>query len=52
MKRTKPITKKLFIRELELPATAAIGGGATTLAIGEEGSGGKVTTLAIGEEAK
>ncbi len=36
MKRTKEITKKrLFIKELELPAMAK-GGDVTTLAIGEE----------------
>jgi len=52
MSRTKPITKKLFIEELERPAYAW--GQATTLAVGEEGcKGGKfgVTTLAVGEEA-
>ncbi|MBI5095141.1 MAG: hypothetical protein HZB26_22235 [Candidatus Hydrogenedentes bacterium] len=55
MKRTKAVTKtKLFIEELERPASAASNGNVTTLAIGEESLfGGKkmVTTLAIGEEA-
>ncbi len=51
MKKTTPITRKrLFIEELERPATAT--SGATTLAIGEESAYGKITTLAIGEEAK
>ena len=51
MKRTDPISKpKLFIEELERPATAHAGQ-ATTLAIGEESGGGKVTSLSIGEEA-
>lgn len=51
MKRTKEVTKKLFIEELERPAYGIT---ATTLAIGEESSwgDGKLTTLAIGEEAK
>lgn len=52
MKRTDPISKpKLFIEELERPATA-YAGQPTTLAAGEEsGGGGKVTSLSIGEEA-
>ena len=55
MNHTEPVTKKLFIEELERPVPA---GEATTLAIGEEcgyGFGqlkkGEVTTLALGEEA-
>jgi hypothetical protein len=50
MKRTREISKKLFIQELERPAAAecAKGAEATTLAIGEEAC---ITTLAIGEEA-
>ncbi|HIJ66225.1 MAG TPA: hypothetical protein HPP77_09785 [Candidatus Hydrogenedentes bacterium] len=55
MKRTKPVSKKLFIQPLELPARAQIGD-VTTLAIGEEcakcgDDGGPITTLAIGEES-
>lgn len=51
MKRTKEISKKLFIEELERPVPAMTDkkGTATTLAIGEEADGG-VTTMAIGEE--
>jgi len=52
MKRTKKITRKadskLFIEELERPATAGV---VTTLAVGEECFKGGVTTLAVGEEA-
>jgi hypothetical protein len=53
MKRTKKITRTLYIKELEKPALAASGMEATTLAIGEEACGGFpwITTLAIGEEA-
>lgn len=53
MKRTTPLTRKLYIEELEKPAMAKIGGGVTTLAIGEEIGGGFpwFTTLVIGEEA-
>ena len=37
MKRAKEISRKrLFIKELERPAPAAIGNKVTTLAIGEE----------------
>jgi hypothetical protein len=52
VKRTKNLTKpKLFIRELERPATAEKGK-VTTLAIGEETWWkGEVTTMAFGEEA-
>jgi hypothetical protein len=52
MKRTKEISKKLFIEELERPAMAATDkkATATTLAIGEEACGGTVTTMAVGEE--
>ena len=53
VKRLTNVTKKpkLFISELELPATAAKGK-VTTLATGEETWWkGDVTTLAIGEEA-
>lgn len=53
MKRTKNLTKpKLFIRDIERPASAAKGK-ATTLAVGEEAwwKGGEVTTMAFGEEA-
>ncbi|MBN2307545.1 MAG: hypothetical protein JXR94_01155 [Candidatus Hydrogenedentes bacterium] len=49
MKRTKTVSRELFIKELERPMPAKIL--ATTLAIGEESGGGWVTTLAIGEEA-
>ncbi len=50
MKRTKNITKKLYIEELERPVTAALDKGLapTTLAVGEEAD---VTTMALGEEA-
>ena len=51
MKRTKEISKKLFIEELERPAPAAKQNVATTLAIGEEAGDGWVTTMAKGEEA-
>jgi hypothetical protein len=37
MKRTKTISKKrLFIKDLELPAPAVLGNKVTTMAIGEE----------------
>jgi len=52
MDKMKPVSKRLYIRELEehLPALAC---GATTLAIGEEciKGDGPITTLAVGEEA-
>ncbi len=54
MKRTKEITRKLFIEELESPASAETQGKVTTLAVGEEackGGKGEVTTMAYGEEA-
>jgi hypothetical protein len=53
VKRLTNVTKKpkLFIKELELPVTAAKGK-VTTLATNEETWWkGDVTTLAIGEEA-
>jgi len=53
MKKTKPLTKKLYIEELETPKPAD-SGIVTTLAIGEESDKGEkfeATTLAIGEEA-
>jgi hypothetical protein len=50
MKRMHPLTKRLYIEELERPALADTGG-VTTLAIGEEcDKGDKVTTQATGEE--
>ena len=52
MKRTKSLTKPLFIRDLEAPLPADTGI-VTTLAIGEESDKGEklvATTLAIGEE--
>ena len=52
VKRMKPLTKKLFIEELEKPRPAD-SGLVTTLAIGEEsdkGDGKIATTLALGEE--
>lgn len=55
MKRTKPLTKRLFIEELETPRPAD-SGIVTTLAIGEEcdkgDSKGIVTTFALGEESE
>ena len=51
MKRTREVSKKLFIEELEKPVPAM--GTVTTLAVGEEclkGGGGPITTLALGEE--
>lgn len=56
MKRTRPLTREPFIRDLGKPQLASQEGMATTLAVGEEclkGDGGKleVTTLALGEEA-
>lgn len=53
MKRVHPLTRPLFIEELERPLPADTGGLVTTLAIGEESDKGdmKVTTLAIGEES-
>lgn len=53
MKRTHPLTKRLYIEELERPLPADNGGLVTTLAIGEESDKGdmKVTTLAVGEES-
>lgn len=51
MKRTHPLTKRLYIEELERPLPADTGGTVTTLAIGEESDkGDKVTTMAVGEE--
>jgi len=53
MKRMHPLTRKLYIEELERPLPAEINGPVTTLAIGEESDKGdmKVTTLALGEES-
>ena len=52
MDKMKPVSKRLYIEELEqpLPASACV---ATTLAIGEEciKGEGPITTLAVGEEA-
>lgn len=52
MKRHKPLTRPLFIEQLERPARADLGL-VTTQAIGEESDKGdmKVTTLALGEES-
>jgi len=53
MKRITPLTKKLFIEELEKPRPAD-SGLVTTLAVGEEsdkGDGKLATTLALGEES-
>jgi len=52
MKRTKAITKRLYIHELECPLPADSYGEVTTQAVGEETLLGKVTTMAVGEEAK
>ena len=53
VKRTHPLTKRLYIEELERPLAAEINGPVTTLASGEESDKGdmKVTTLAVGEES-
>jgi hypothetical protein len=48
-KKTKEVSKKLYIEELEHPALAKAT--VTTLAIGEECGLGCVTTMALGEEA-
>ncbi|MEX2016224.1 MAG: hypothetical protein WD873_06255 [Candidatus Hydrogenedentales bacterium] len=57
MEHQKPLSKKLFIEELELPARAESLGVITTHAIGEESfkgacepPPGTFTTLALGEE--
>jgi len=53
MKKTKPLTKPLYIEELESPKPAD-SGLVTTLAVGEESDKGdklEVTTLALGEES-
>ena len=53
MKKTKPLTKKLYIEALETPQPADTGI-VTTLAVGEESDKGDkmyATTLALGEEA-
>ncbi|MBI4559562.1 MAG: hypothetical protein HY706_18400 [Candidatus Hydrogenedentes bacterium] len=58
MKKTKGISRKLYIEELERPAVAVCKSQLVTEALGEFGTGGTdtsaqdglVTTLAIGEE--
>ena len=58
MKRGKPLTRKLYIEELERPARAEFTSWITTDAIGEESlkgcfqpqPPGTFTTLALGEE--
>lgn len=55
MNRTRPVTRSLYIEELERPAPALKDGWVTTQAEGEEAGCGDgwrcVTTLAVGEEA-
>ena len=58
MKQQRPLTRKLFIEELELPARAELTSWITTDAVGEESlkgcfqpqPPGTYTTLALGEE--
>ena len=49
MKRTKSVSKELFIRDLELPASADKGT-VTTLAIGEEACKGCKTGKGTGKQ--